>query len=437
MPELLTVLLGVVAGAVVAGAGTVIAVRTLRRHAAADTDAAVHAAVNAVLAVAGEKLGDHRASAERELELRQQNISEQMAGINQSFELQVGGLNRSVGQQLAGMNDELLRVSALVHDLQRDRAAQHGQVIESIQQAARQTASLSEVTQGLREALSNSRARGQWGERMADDVLRAAGLVEGVNYRKQRTLASGGRPDFTFLLPHERLLHMDVKFPIDNYLRYLEAVGDGGDHQAANGYRLQFLNDVRQRVKEITARDYIDPDTTLGYVLLFIPNEAVYGFVHEHDPALIDVALQERVVLCSPFSLFAVLGVVRQAVESVQLQQTSDEILRGLTRFSAQWAKFSESLDTVGKRFESAQRAFDEVSGTRRRQLQRTLDEVDRLRAARGLPAPADAEPAEASEAEQRALAAVAGGEPAVPDVPGDTGGDATRIPRLRPIRGR
>jgi DNA recombination protein RmuC len=433
MPDPVIVLLGVVAGAAVAGVGTMVAVRTLRRQAAADTSVAVQAAVDAVLAVAGEKFDDQRASSARELELRQRTISEQMAGINQSFELQVGGLNQAVERQLAGMNDELARVSSLVGDLQRDRATQHSQVMESIHQAARQTANLSEVTQGLREALANSRARGQWGERMADDVVRAAGLVEGINYRKQRTLASGGRPDFTFLLPHERLLHMDVKFPIDNYLRYLEAASD---HPAADAHRVQFLKDVRQRVKELCAREYIDPETTLGYVLLFIPNEAVYGFVHEHDPTLVDVALQQRVVLCSPFSLFAVLGVVRQAVESVQLQRTSDEILRGLTRFAAQWDKFSEALDTVGKRFESAQKAYDELAGTRRRQLQKTVDEVDRLRLARGLP-PADAEepfePHVESHLEPHALAAAVGTD-VVEDVPVvDTG----RIPRLRPIRDR
>lgn len=505
MPDLVIISLGVLSGLVVACIGIVVAVRVARRHASAerdaavemalqtmladrdvaaqsamqsalqtamqsmsgDRDAAVQAAVETVLQVAGDKFADQQVSSGRELDLRSRTIAEQVAGLNQSFELQVTGLNRTFEQQLAGMNGELRRVGQLVDDLQRERASQHSQVVESIEQAARQTASLSEVTQGLREALANSRARGQWGERMADDVLRAAGFVEGVNYHKQVQLPGGGRPDITFVLPNDRNLHMDVKFPIDNYLRYLDEARATPESSAATAARAQFLKDVRQRVKEVTTRDYIDPDTTLGYVLLFIPNEAVYGFVHEHDPQLVDAAMGQRVVLCSPFTLFAVLGVVRQAVESVQLQRTSDEILRCLGQFESQWMKFSDSLDTLGKRFESTQRAFDDLTGTRRRQLQRSLDEVDRLRAARGqvlegpeLPVAheldgrrggdaveSDSDPADADLADSEppdgpedgiepvtpALAAVPGGHPQR----GVYQPDPSRIPRLRPIRGR
>jgi len=62
------------------------------------------------------------------------------------------------------------------------------------------------------------------GERMAEDVLRMAGLVRNINYLKQKTLTNNNlRPDFTFLLPNELKLNMDVKFPLNNYMKYIEA----------------------------------------------------------------------------------------------------------------------------------------------------------------------------------------------------------------------
>ena len=60
---------------------------------------------------------------------------------------------------------------------------------------------LSSTTQSFREALANPNARGQWGERMAEDVLRHAGFIEHVNYEKQVVVEGAGIPDFTFLLP--------------------------------------------------------------------------------------------------------------------------------------------------------------------------------------------------------------------------------------------
>jgi DNA recombination protein RmuC len=80
-------------------------------------------------------------------------------------------------------------------------------------------------------------------------------MLEGVNYRKQASLAGAGRPDYTFLLPNDLVLHMDVKFPLDNYVRYLEA--EGAVERTAR--REQFLRDVRARVKELSGREYSMP----------------------------------------------------------------------------------------------------------------------------------------------------------------------------------
>jgi DNA recombination protein RmuC len=245
-----------------------------------------------------------------------------------------------------------------------------------LRETIRQSQTVVSTTQSLREALSSSKARGQWGERMADDVLRLAGFVEGINYRRQTAIAGGTVPDFTFLLPAGWLLHMDVKFPVDNYLRHLQASSEAERRATAQ----QFGRDVRERIRSLSGRGYVEAGVTLDFVLLFIPNEATYGFIHENDPDLADLALRQKVVLCSPFTLFAVLGLVRQAVDSLALQRSTDQILETLAGFTTQWEKFCEAMDTVARRLESASRAYEELSGTRRRQLQRMVDQVDHLR---------------------------------------------------------
>jgi DNA recombination protein RmuC len=169
---------------------------------------------------------------------------------------------------------------------------------------------------------------------------------------------------------------MDVKFPVDNYLRYLDATTEGEQER----YRVQFLRDVRARVRELSGRAYIDPHTTVDEVLLFIPNEAVYAFVHTYDRELLDLALGQKVVLCSPCTLFSVLAVIRQAVEQAQLQRTSDEILRLLSDFEDQWQRFADAFDKVGRQLDTVQRSWDDLAGTRRRQLERQLERIDDLR---------------------------------------------------------
>jgi DNA recombination protein RmuC len=367
------------------------AASTFRRQAGAEREAVVRAAVDTVVAVAGERLNAQAEAGSRELRTRHDQFAARVDDLRGTVSDELALRNQAVEANVGAVRAELERLASLVVGLQRERAEQQGRVETRLAEVAAVSARLADTTQSLRRALANPAARGQWGERMADDVLRAAGLVEGISYRKQVATAAGTIPDFTFLLPGGRVLHMDVKFPIDNYLRYLDAASD---HER-DRYRVAFVRDVRARVRELSGRVYIDPDDTLDEVLLFIPNEAVYAFVHTHDRELVEVALAQKVVLCSPCTLFSVLAVIRQAVEQTQLQRTSDEILACLAAFERQWGKFAESMDKVGRSLDTVRRSWDDLTGPRRRQLERHLDRVDELRTRRapGAVASGDAPP--------------------------------------------
>jgi DNA recombination protein RmuC len=332
--------------------------------------ATVQAAVESVVSVAGEQLGSRVAVADQALQHRQDAIS---SALEEERSL--------VGSELREARRQLEQMSVLVGELRRERAEQQGRLEQGLADAARTTSQLAGTTDALRQALASTKARGQWGERMAEDVLRSAGFVEGINYRKQTALVGGTIPDLTFPLPGGRELHMDVKFPFDNYLRSLEAPTDA----EREAFEARFIADVRSRIKEITTRSYIDAETTVDHVLLFIPNEAIFGFVHERDPGLIDHAIGQKVVICSPATLFAVLAVVRQAVEQFRLERTSDEILACLVSFEKEWAKYSEGFTKLGSQMATAVKTYDALAGTRTNQLERTLQHVERLRTERGL----------------------------------------------------
>ena len=281
------------------------------------------------------------------------------------------------------MNGELDNIGKLMKDLEKDRAEKFGELAKHLQVAVEQTNLLLQTTGLLREALAGTKTRGQWGERMAEDILRAAGLTENVNYVKQATIEGiGSRPDFTFLLPRGLRLNMDVKFPFDNYLRFLEA---GSDVERAR-HRVDFLRDVRAKIKEVTGRDYINCEqNTVDYALLFIPNEQVYGFIHEQDSLILEEGIRQRVICCSPATLFAILAVVRQAIDSFSMEQTSGEILSLFGAFKKQWDEFLKKLELMGKRIDDLQKEFETLNSTRRRQLERPLRRIEEIREERGL----------------------------------------------------
>jgi len=307
-----------------------------------------------------------------------------LAGEREKNRSELNEKKSLIDQQLERMAEKVQDLERLVQQLEKDRSQKFGELANHLRVAGEQTALLNQTTRSLAEALAGSRSRGQWGERMAEDVLRLAGLIENINYVKQKAAeGSRSRPDFTFLLPHDLKLNMDVKFPLDNYLRYLESERESEQTK----FRLDFLRDVKNRLKEVASRDYIDTEkNTVDYALLFIPNEQIYAFIHEQDSRLLDEGLQKHVIICSPMTLFAVLAIVRQSVENFNLEKTSNEILTLISAFRKQWDEFIKKMDTLGKKINEAQTEFDSLTGTRRRQLEIPLNKLDAWRSRRGLP---------------------------------------------------
>ncbi len=101
---------------------------------------------------------------------------------------------------------------------------------------------------------------------------------------------------------------------------------------------------------------------------------------------ILDEGLRNKVLFVSPLTLFAILGIIRKAVDCFALEQTSNEILSLLGSFKKQWDEFQKKFDVLGKRIEDAQKEYESLTTTRKRQLERPLNKIEELRSQRGLP---------------------------------------------------
>ena len=234
---------------------------------------------------------------------------------------------------------------------------------------------LTDTTSHLRQILSSSQARGQWGERMVEDILSLIGLSEGVNYKQQQQ-AGKDRPDFTFFLPDDKSLNMDVKFPLDHYEKYIAAESD---HEKELEKKA-FLKDVRERVKEVAKRSYIDPESgTVDSMLLFIPNESIYSFLNQEDGKLIDFSLEKKIILCSPITLYAILSLIRQAVSNFAMEQKAGEMQVLVGLFRKQWQQFTGKIDSMGKSLSALSNHYEDLKGPRLRELEKPMDKISEL----------------------------------------------------------
>jgi DNA recombination protein RmuC len=286
---------------------------------------------------------------------------------------ELDGKKQLIDRSLETMTKTLADVQKKIEDVGKGNI----EVSTLIKKHEEVTFKLKDTADHLRHALASSKKRGEWGERIAEDIIRLVGMVEGISYVRQKTLEhAAGRPDYTFLLPNSLKINMDVKFPMENYQHYLDAQSE---HDRKR-FRDELLKNARIMLKQVTTRDYINPaENTVDYVMMFIPNEQVYSFLNEADTTLMDEALRQKVILCSPFTLYAVLAVVRQAVENFNLERTASEILKQLSEFSKQWAAYKDKFRAMGERLDAAKKEYDAIVTTRTNMLERPLRKIDDL----------------------------------------------------------
>jgi len=287
------------------------------------------------------------------------------------FSSLLGKSDEQLGKKKELIDSVLKEMKNDLRSLSENTVALKSQMEES----RKSVGELSNTTSKLRQILSSSQSRGQWGERMVEDILNFIGLTEGINY-KQQVQSGSDRPDFTFFLPDKKMLNMDVKFPLAHYEKYI-STDNKKDRELE---KKAFLKDVRNRIKEVSKRSYIDPEgSTVDYVLLFIPNESIYSFLNQEDNSLIDYSLENKIMLCSPITLYAILSLIRQAVSNFAMEQKAGEMQELVGVFKDQWEKFTGKIDVLGKSINVISNHYEDLKGPRYRALEKPMNKISKL----------------------------------------------------------
>ncbi len=299
---------------------------------------------------------------------------ERQSGLND-----LDAKRRDIETAIKGLNAQLEKCQKLVNDFESDRDKKYGRLEGELQRITTSNNQLQQTTANLAAVLGNARIRGQWGQKMADDILRACGLQEGIQYQREKELIVG-RPDYKFLLPDGYHLFMDVKFPFDNYLKFT-----GAREEEQRVYREAFIKDVRTHLREMERRDYLaQSDHTVDYIVIFIPNEQVYGFINEWEPGLIDECLRKKIILCGPWTLYAVIRIICQAWEHYRYSEAVRDIVKAIDGFRRDYEIFKSRFEDLGKWINKSVEKYQEISSTSYQRLDQRIKRIEKLRKGEG-----------------------------------------------------
>ena len=286
------------------------------------------------------------------------------------------------------MENKRAEIHRLVKEIQNDLKRNQDELVKSdkerinsfsalkdrIEEQQKLTEQLRVTTDSLRKVLSDNQLRGQFGEQVADDLLKMAGFVKGVDYDfNKKQSGSETRPDFSVYLPDGTKINVDAKFPYSN----LQKMSETENKEQKQAFMKQFERDVKEKVKQVTSRDYINSDdNTVDFVILFIPNEMIFSFIYENLHEVWQGAMGQKVILAGPFSFTAILRMVRQAYQNFNFQQNIKDVITNVNAFSEEFGKFSDAFDKVGVKIQQLEKEYNSVSTTRVNQLRRSMSKV-------------------------------------------------------------
>ncbi|MDP4010194.1 MAG: DNA recombination protein RmuC [Candidatus Shapirobacteria bacterium] len=301
---------------------------------------------------------------------------------NQKLTAEKQEISSDLANKKAAIEDLIKRVleemkinSQKLEQAESNRVGSFNSLREAIDNNRKITEQLSVTAEALKKVLSNNQLRGAFGEKVAEDLLKMSGFVKGIDYEFNKEQATTEtRPDFCIFLPDGAKINVDAKFPYANLQKMTEAESA----ESKNEYLKLFERDVKDKIRQVCTRDYIDPENkTVDFCILFIPNEMIFSFIYDKLPQVWEEALMKKVVFAGPFSFTAILRMVRQAYDNFSYQKNVQTIIGHIHLFEKEFGKYNDEFLKIGVKIDSLSRQYNEVSSTRTSKLLRVIDKIN------------------------------------------------------------
>lgn len=219
-----------------------------------------------------------------------------------------------------------------------------------ISQAKQNIEALSSEVVSLKNVLENNQNRGKFGEFTLERIMYsifgdAKDGVYAFQY-KLRNYEENDRPDAVIFLPEpNKLLCIDSKFPFADYKGIIEAETKEAREESKKG----FLNAVKKHITDVAAK-YIIKNQTAEYAILFIPSDAIFGFINAELDTVVEYARSKNVILTSPSTLQPILATVNLVRIQYERKKNIDKIINLINGLSKKFTSFISTWDKLSDR---------------------------------------------------------------------------------------
>ena len=279
----------------------------------------------------------------------------------EQFEAQEKLSQAKLEAQLKPVAETLAKFQAQVAEAEKARSSDSGGLKAQIAQMIQVATSAQDETRKLAGALRRGAGvQGRWGEQALHNVLEAAGLTGQFDFLEQMSLDTDEgrrRPDVIVRLPGNALFAIDAKCSLNAFLDAQDAT----DEAAREAALVRHVQSLKAHIAGLSAKAYWDQFKTArspDFVAMFIPGDSFLVAALERAPDLMVEAMDRRVILVTPTTLFGLCKAVaygwrveEQAKGAAKVVELGRELYRRIAIMGEHAARLGKTLEDGVKRY--------------------------------------------------------------------------------------
>lgn len=268
------------------------------------------------------------------------NVEGSLKSVREDNEKQLSAMREVVEEKLAGSLNE--RLNATFNAI--------NERLDAVNKGLGEMQALNNGVTDLKKVLANVKTRGMWGEVSLENIL--DGILTKEQYATQQNVTgkrNGEAVDFAIILPGKKegrvYLPIDVKFPLEDYQRMVEA-SDRGDLEETQNASRALENAVKIQAKSISSK-YINPPYTTDFAIMYLPIEGLYAEIIRNPGLSEELQRKHKVIPAGPTTISAILNSLQLGFRTLAIQRSSREVFDLLAGFKKDFTNFMENIETA------------------------------------------------------------------------------------------
>jgi DNA recombination protein RmuC len=306
------------------------------------------------------------------------------------------GRQQDLAITVAPLREALSKVESHLRELEGARISAYTSLTEQVGFARQASEALREQTSSLVTALRAPQARGRWGEMQLRRVVEMAGMVEHCDFTEQTSVHTDHgmiRPDMLVRLSGGKQIVVDAKVSLSAYL----AAAESRDPDVIEERMRAHARHMREHVTGLATKEYWrEFEPTPEFVVLFVPGDAFLAPALERDPALLEDAMQLKVLIATPTTLMAMLRTVAYSWQQEALTEHARSVFELGRELYRRLGTLGSHVDKLGRSLGRAVEDYNKTVGSLERNVlvhARKMAELEVTDAELAAPPPVDIAP--------------------------------------------